>query len=59
MIVTVIALHITQSQTLSPVVRMLAVWTLVAQISPAHPMHSAIHLPRRLMTVNPKMNDPQ
>ena len=59
MILTVTALHITQTQTLSPVVGMSAVWTPVAQITPALPMDSVIRLPRRvLMPSNPDLNDP-
>ena len=60
MILTAIALHIAQNQTLSPAVRMLVVWTPVAQITLAPPMDNVIYLQRRaLMTINPKVNDPE
>ena len=59
MILTVIALHIAQNQTPSPAVRMLAVWTPVAQITLAPPMDNVIRLLRTaLMTNNPRVNDP-
>ena len=45
----VIALHITQNQTVSPVVRIPAVLTLVARITLAPRMNSVMHLRSRVL----------
>ena len=59
MILIVTTLHIAHNQTLSPTVRVLAVWTPMATVALAPPMDNVIGLQRTaLLRTTPQVNDP-